>query len=115
MNGENIKRYTAEELDAMIARGESRTDWARLDAMTEEEIERNADEDPDNGPIAPEDWLNAKLVIPEGETHQWLRLDPDVAAWFRAQGPDAEAQMRAILRAAMEAAEVAEPAVDASR
>ncbi|MGH7210360.1 MAG: hypothetical protein ACREF1_02715 [Acetobacteraceae bacterium] len=109
MSGGNIRRYSSDELDAMIARGEDRTDWARLDAMTEEEIERNADEDPDNGPITPEDWLNAKLVIPAAHRDQWLRLDPDLAAWFRTQGPDAEARMRAILRAAVAAARAAEP------
>jgi hypothetical protein len=29
-----IVRYTAEELDEMIRQGESRTDWAKVDAMT---------------------------------------------------------------------------------
>jgi hypothetical protein len=32
---ENIKRYTVEEIDAMRARGESRTDWAKVDAKTQ--------------------------------------------------------------------------------
>jgi uncharacterized protein (DUF4415 family) len=49
-------------------------------------------------------------VIPAAHRVQWLRLDPDLAEWFRAQGPDAEARMRAILRAAMEAAKAADPA-----
>lgn len=31
----------------------SRTDWARLEAMTEEEIEANAEADPDNPPLTP--------------------------------------------------------------
>jgi hypothetical protein len=47
MNEENIKRYTAEELQEMIRRGEDQTDWAKVDAMTEEEIERLIAEDPD--------------------------------------------------------------------
>ena len=34
---------------------ESKTDWARLDAMTEEEIEANALSDPDNPPISDEE------------------------------------------------------------
>jgi uncharacterized protein (DUF4415 family) len=110
MSGENIRRYSSDELDAMIARGEDRTDWARVDAMTDEEVERNAAEDPDDWQPLPEEWLRAKLVIPVRERGQWLRLDPDLAEWFRAQGPDAEARMRAILRAAMEAAKAADPA-----
>ena len=32
-------RYTAEEIDAMLARGGSRTNWARVKGMTEEELE----------------------------------------------------------------------------
>src|ERR1039458_4179679 len=31
----NTVRYTAEQIKAMIARGEDRTDWAKIDAMTE--------------------------------------------------------------------------------
>jgi hypothetical protein len=34
---------------------ESRTDWARLEAMTEEEIEANALADPDNPPLTEEE------------------------------------------------------------
>ena len=34
---DDIVRYTAEEIDAMIAAGEGRTDWSRND--TYEEIE----------------------------------------------------------------------------
>ena len=37
---ETIVRYTAEEIDAMIARGEDRTDWERVNALTAEEIDR---------------------------------------------------------------------------
>ena len=52
---ENIVRYTAEEIDAMIARGEDRTDWARVEATTEEEIEADIASDPDWQGI-PDDW-----------------------------------------------------------
>jgi uncharacterized protein (DUF4415 family) len=37
---ESIKTYTAEELKAMRRRGEDRTDWAKVDAMTEADLER---------------------------------------------------------------------------
>ena len=40
-------RYTADELLAMIARGESRTDTARVLAMTEAELEASIAADPD--------------------------------------------------------------------
>jgi hypothetical protein len=37
----DIVSYTVEELEQMRARGESRTDWARVDAMTEAEETRD--------------------------------------------------------------------------
>jgi|GEM_PF-6388149 len=43
MKKENISSVTkAKEIDEMIARGESQTDWHRIHLMTEEEIEQNA-------------------------------------------------------------------------
>src|SRR5215208_1524794 len=54
MTEERITRVTLEQARKM----KGMTDWARLDAMTEEEIERNAAEDPDNPPWTDEDWAN---------------------------------------------------------
>jgi len=39
-----------------------RTDWARLQAMTNEEIEANALADPDNPPMTPEELARLKPV-----------------------------------------------------
>ncbi len=47
MNDENIVRYTASELKALVEREGSLTDWARINAMTDDEIEANAASDPD--------------------------------------------------------------------
>jgi len=41
---------------------EDRTDWARLDAMTEEEIEANALSDPDNPPLTDEELSRMRRV-----------------------------------------------------
>ena len=46
---------------------EDRTDWQRLEAMTEEEIEANAKEDPDNPPLYREE-LARMLPIPNPRT-----------------------------------------------
>ncbi len=63
----NIVRYTAEELDEMIARGESLTDWKRVRQMADEEIEGNADEDMDSPPYPypPDFWQDAEMVSPK--------------------------------------------------
>ncbi len=41
---------------------EGKSDWARVDALTEEEIERNALDDPDNPPLTPERLAKMRRV-----------------------------------------------------
>jgi hypothetical protein len=52
---EHIKRYTTAQLRERRARGESRTDLARVRAKTEEELERDIANDPDFKDI-PKNW-----------------------------------------------------------
>jgi hypothetical protein len=56
-------RYTAEDLDAMRRQGKSRTDWAKVDAMSEAELEASIAADPDDVHEAP-DWSQAVLGLP---------------------------------------------------
>ncbi len=79
-----------------------RTDWARVDAMTEEELERNIAADPD-ADIPDPDWTTARLVFPEGKEWVHLRIDPDVLNWFRRQGPGYPTRVNEVLRAYMDA------------
>lgn len=51
-----------------------RTDWARLDAMTEEEIEANALADPDNPPISDEELARFRRVPNPREIRKRLNL-----------------------------------------
>lgn len=92
MTEERITRVTLEQARKM----KGLTDWARLDAMTEEEIERNAAEDPDNPPWTDEDWANAQRVDPQKHTPVWL--DRDIVDWFRDQGPHFQGRINAALR-----------------
>ena len=39
---ENIVRYTAKEVAQMLDRGESKTDWAKVKATSQEKVERLA-------------------------------------------------------------------------
>ncbi len=100
-NGEDIRRYTAEELEAMILRGEDRTDWAAVDAKTEADLKRDTESDPAWEGI-PEDWYkDAVLVMPSRKRLVSLRLDEDVLTWFRGQGRLYQTKMNAVLRAYM--------------
>ena len=90
---ERIVRYSAEELRQKRARGETLTDWAYIDSLTEEELEASIDYedegyfDPDNG-----------VVKPEHPRPESIGIDDDVHAWFKARGGDVEGIMNAVLR-----------------
>lgn len=103
MSGDDIRRYTTDELRAKRERGESRTDWARVDAMTEEELEAAIASDPDWKDVPRDWWKDAVPVSPGPKRLLSLRLDPDVVEWFRAQGPGYQTRMNAVLRAYMKA------------
>lgn len=80
----------------------SQTDWQRLDAMTDEDIDLS-----DCPEITPE--LFAKAVVRRGlpsaksKSQVTLRIDSDVLEWFKYQGCGYQTQINALLRAYMEA------------
>jgi uncharacterized protein (DUF4415 family) len=82
-----MKRYTAEELEGMAARGDCVP--TRADAP---EIELDEDY-----------WRHAQVVVPPGKASVHLRVDSDVLAWFKAQGRGHLTRMNALLRACMQA------------
>ena len=100
--GDSTKRYTAEELRAKRGRGEDRTDWAKVDAMTEADLERAIAEDEDEQDLEP-DWTRAELVIPRPRQSVHLRLEPEVVDFFKAGGKGHITRMQAVLRAYVDA------------
>jgi uncharacterized protein (DUF4415 family) len=79
-----------------------RTDWARVDALTDEEIEASIRDDPDVAPELDDEWFRtATLVMPKSKEQISIRLDADVLAHFR-KYPRYQTRINAILRAAME-------------
>ena len=62
MRGKRTVGYTRDEVP------EGRTDWARVDALTDEEIDEAIRADPDAAPTLDDDWFRgAELVAPEGK------------------------------------------------
>jgi len=99
---EDIRRYTAEELLAKHARGESKTDWARLEAMTEAELERAIAEDPDSDPPLlepPEGWPHFAIPVRPKAPKKLisLRLDEEVIEHFRATGSGYQTMINGVL------------------
>ena len=79
-----------------------RTDWARVDALTDEEIEAAVRDDPDAPPLVDDEWFaTATLVMPTPKEQISIRLDRDVLEHFR-RYPRYQTRINAILRAAME-------------
>jgi uncharacterized protein (DUF4415 family) len=98
-NEGRIVRYTAAEIDAMLARGESKTDWARVDALTEEELEASIDFE-EEGEV---DWDNIDIKVGSSSHAPLIRVDGDVLDFFRAQGPGYQTRINQVLRSYVEA------------
>lgn len=93
-NNDRIVSYTLEEILAMP----DRTDYARLDAMTDADIDYS--DIPDHGDD-PEFWAKA-VRMPRNKQGVFIRLDADVLDWFKAQGPGYQTRINAVLRAYVE-------------
>jgi uncharacterized protein (DUF4415 family) len=98
MSKERIVSYTLEEIRERLARGESKTDWARVDAMTDEEIEAQMRDDPDWADFMDIDWSKATIVYPVPKNPVSIRLDKDVIDFFKAQGKGYQTRINAVLR-----------------
>lgn len=65
MSDGSITRISVQELLAKRARGEkSLTDWDRVNALTDEDIERAMRDDPDWAGLIDFDWSDAQMVFP---------------------------------------------------
>lgn len=93
-----ITRFSAAELRS---RPRGKTDWAKFDALTDEDIARAVADDPDAAPIDL-DWSNAKIYYPKGKLPVSLRIDADVFAFFKGRGRGYQTRINAILRSYME-------------
>jgi uncharacterized protein (DUF4415 family) len=76
----------------------SQTDWERLDALKDEDIDYS-----DIPELDEHFWANAKVVMPPGKKQLTLRIDEDVLAWMKGQGRGYQSRINAILRAYYEA------------
>ena len=94
-------RYTAWEINEMLARGESRTDWAAVEGMSEKALEASIAADPDDV-HEPIDWTRAVKGIPPRKRDIHIRIDEDVLDWFRQAGRGYQTRINSVLRAFME-------------
>ncbi len=81
-------------------RRKGKTDWARVDKLTDEDIAKAVASDPDAVPIDL-DWSNAVLVMPVKKKAISIRIDADVLDYFKKQGTGYQGRMNAVLRSYM--------------
>ena len=78
----------------------SKTDWKRVDSMSDEDLTQNALSDRDNPPIDEKFFARAKQVqSPLPKKQITLRIDSDILDWFKRQGKGYQTMMNAVLRA----------------
>ena len=88
----------------------NRTDFAALDAMDDEDIERQVAANPEAAPIFTDKMFeNAVWVPPKKAVPISLRVDPDVLAFYKSAGAGYQSRMNAVLRAFMEQSNARKP------
>ena len=93
---ERITRVTAEQAAAL--RAEGRTDWARVHAMTQEEVDADAEREMAELGIVI-DWSTAIVGLPEPKATVNMRIDRDILEFFRQGGRGYQTRINAVLRA----------------
>jgi uncharacterized protein (DUF4415 family) len=76
----------------------SRTDWERVDAMSDEDIDTN-----EIPPLDEAFFASAELRMPRKKIPVTMRVDPEVLDWFKSFGKGYQTRMNAVLRTYMEA------------
>jgi uncharacterized protein (DUF4415 family) len=79
-----------------------KTDWKRLDAMTDAQVTEAAEADRDAKPMTENEWAMAVRAIPT-KVSVGMRLDADVLAWFKQHGAGYQTRINAVLRRYIEA------------
>ena len=76
----------------------SQTNWAKLETMTDEEIDTS-----DIPPLDEKFFANARLRMPRGKVAVTVSVEKDVNDWYQAQGEESKALMSAALKIYAEA------------
>ena len=81
-------------------RRKGKTDWARVDALTDDDITQAIANDPDW--FKDIDWSDAVLVIPTRKKAISIRVDEDVLDFFKRGGSGYQRRINAVLRSYMQ-------------
>ncbi|MGL4634899.1 MAG: BrnA antitoxin family protein [Beijerinckiaceae bacterium] len=94
MKNERTIRVTLDE--ALSKPG--KTDWAKFDATTEADIDRQVGDDADLQALESVDWSKAIAVDAPSKQAISIRLDQDVLDFFKSQGGGYQKRINRVLR-----------------
>ena len=77
------------------------TDWKRLQSLSDRQIRRAIEIDPDARPTDAEFWKKAQVVLPAAKQTITIRLDRDLLEWLRKQ-KGYQTRINAVLRTYMD-------------
>ena len=78
------------------------SDWKRLRSLSDRQIHRAIEGDPEARSTDTEFWKNARVVIPAAKHTITIRLDADLLEWLRKQ-KGYQTRINAVLRTYMDA------------
>lgn len=82
---------------------QGKTDWKRVRALTDAEINAAIADDEDWAEFKDFDWSKAELVVPPRKKAISIRLDEDVLKFFKHDGEGYQRRINAVLRSFMRA------------
>ena len=85
-------------MKAKSLKKKSKTDWDKLKAMSDAEIDYS-----DVPPLDKEFFQKGKIRMPKSKPLISIRLDSDVLEWFKSHGTGYQTRINAVLRMYMEA------------
>jgi uncharacterized protein (DUF4415 family) len=95
----NIVKYKLHELPE-----DNKTDWKRVDAMTDQELEENAATEEGSLTADEEFWKVARLIMAATDKDKervTIRIDKDILKWLKKEGRGYQSRINSILRAFM--------------
>ena len=80
----------------------ARSNWSRVRALSDRQVRRAIETDPQARPTDADFWKGARVVMPTPKETITIRLDADLLEWFR-KHRGYQTRINAVLRAYMQA------------
>jgi uncharacterized protein (DUF4415 family) len=79
-----------------------KTDWSKLERLSEDEIAEGVASDPDAAPLLKSEWFERATVVDPKKKAISIRLDQEVIDYFKGDGEGYQTRINNVLRAFME-------------